>query len=242
MRKIIVAISLFFLPSKFAFTWVRLIGGKKHYSFGKHSRIGFSFVLASEIHMKEGSAILSGNIISVESVTMGKNARIKRLNLIKGRFTLQLSQSALINKNNRINSATQNIRITELYLGENTIIGVSHLIDMTASVYIDDQAILAGCGSQLWTHGFYHSKQGPARWRVDGGIQIGKNVYVGSRCLICSGVSICDAVTIGAGAVISKSISQSGLYVNQALRYIAFDPDQAIDQLHKVSDGIYEKN
>lgn len=242
MRKVIVALLLFFLPSKLSFALVQMIGGNKKYSFGKNSRIGFSFVYASKIQMEEGSVILSGNIILIESITMERKARIQRFNQIKGKFSLYLGQLAVINKYNRITSDRKNIRISELHLGKNTIIGVSHLIDMTASVFIDDQAILAGCGSQLWTHGFYHSKQGPARWRVDGGIQIGKNVYVGSRCLICSGVSICDAVTIGAGAVISKSISQSGLYVNQALRYIAFDPDQAIDQLHKVSDGIYEKN
>ena len=241
MRKVVVALLLFSLPSRFAFWLVRMIWGGRYYSFGRKCRIGFSLVLVSEIRMEEESVIQSGNIIVAESVTMSVKVRIQRLNRIKGRFSLHLGQLSVINKYNRITSARNNIRLSELCLGENAIIGVSHLIDMTESVYIGDHSILAGCGSQLWTHGFYHSKQGPARWRVDGGIRIGNNVYVGARCLICSGVSICDSVTIGAGTVISKSLVQPGLYVNQALRYIAFDPDRAIGKFRKVSEGIYER-
>lgn len=119
--------------------------------------------------------------------------------------------------------------------------GVSHFIDMTASVRLGANSILAGIGSQLWTHGFYHSRSGAARWRVDGSISIGQNVYVGSRVLICSDVCICDAVTVGAGAVVAKSLTEPGLYVGQALRYKEFDPDQAICHYAKVADRIYEK-
>lgn len=242
MRRIVVALIIFVLPSRLAFGLVRIFFGNRYYSFGRKSRIGFSLVFASEIRLADHSVIQSGNIVVVESVLMGANARIQRLNQIKGRFSLHMAREAVINKYNKITSARNNVRLSELSLGENAIIGVSHLIDMTDSVHIGEHSILAGSGSQLWTHGFYHSKQGPERWRVDGGIYIGSNVYVGSGSIICSGVSICNAVTVGAGAVISKSLLQQGLYVNQALRYIAFDPDEAIGKFRKVSDGVYERN
>ena len=41
--------------------------------------------------------------------------------------------------------------------------------------------------------------------------------------------------------VVAKDIVKEGLYVNQALRYIEFDPDEAITKLHKVAEYIYEK-
>lgn len=34
------------------------------------------------------------------------------------------------------------------------------VIDMTSSVTLGNYSILAGLGTQLWTHGFYHSKTG----------------------------------------------------------------------------------
>ena len=54
-------------------------------------------------------------------------------------------------------------------------------------------------------------------------------------------VHICNNCTIGAGVVVAKDIVKEGLYVNQALRYIEFDPDEAIKKLRKVAEYIYEK-
>ena len=76
MRKVVVALLLFSLPSRFAFWLVRMIWGGKYYSFGRKCRIGFSLVLVSEIRMEEESVIQSGNIIVAESVTMGEKVRI----------------------------------------------------------------------------------------------------------------------------------------------------------------------
>lgn len=240
MKRWLIASILFLLPSCIAFPLVRIFGGEG-YSFGRKSRIGFSLILTSGIYLGEGAVIQSRNLILTKSIHLGTRSRIQRMNLLKGRFRVQLDAEAVINKYNRILSASSNLRESELILGINAIIGVSHFIDMTASVRLGANSILAGIGSQLWTHGFYHSRSGAARWRVDGSISIGQNVYVGSRVLICSDVCICDAVTVGAGAVVAKSLTEPGLYVGQALRYKEFDPDQAICHYAKVADRIYEK-
>ncbi len=44
-------------------------------------------------------------------------------------------------------------------------------------------------------------------------IRIGKGCWIGSNVVILPGVTICDNVIIGSGAVISKSISKPGVYV-----------------------------
>ena len=62
---------------------------------------------------------------------------------------------------------------------------------------------------------------GPARgkrelWRDT---KIGNNVSVGTNATIMP-VSICDHVVIGAGAVVTKSITESGIYVGNPARFL----------------------
>ena len=46
--------------------------------------------------------------------------------------------------------------------------------------------------------------------------------------------------------IVIKSLTQSGLYVNQALRYIPFDADESIQKLEelncRVDKNVYRKN
>lgn len=241
MRIYLIAILLFLLPSCVAFPMVRVIGGKHAYIFGRRSKIGFSLVLASRIRLDDNAKIRHGNFIMLKRLEMRMGAQIKYFNRIKGRFGIFLGQRAVINQFNIITSGLSNFRESTLSLGDNSIIGVSHLLDMTANICIGDNSILAGSDSQLWTHGFYHSKSGRERWRIDGRINIGDNVYLGTRSVVCAGVCICNATTVGAGSVVSKSLEEPGLYVNQALRHIYFDPDEAIKELYPVMDHVYEK-
>ncbi|TDQ24102.1 acyltransferase [Tenacibaculum caenipelagi] len=44
-------------------------------------------------------------------------------------------------------------------------------------------------------------------------ISIGNNVQIGVNAVVLPNVSICDNVIIGAGAVVSKDILESGIYV-----------------------------
>ena len=157
MKRWLIASILFLLPSCIAFPLVRIFGGEG-YSFGRKSRIGFSLILTSGIYLGEGAVIQSGNLILTKSIHLGTRSRIQRMNLLKGRFRVQLDAEAVINKYNRILSASSNLRESELILGINAIIGVSHFIDMTASVRLGANSILAGIGSQLWTHWCYYSR------------------------------------------------------------------------------------
>lgn len=116
MKRWLIASILFLLPSCIAFPLVRIFGGEG-YSFGRKSRIGFSLILTSGIYLGEGAVIQSGNLILTKSIHLGTRSRIQRMNLLKGRFRVQLDAEAVINKYNRILSASSNLRESELILG-----------------------------------------------------------------------------------------------------------------------------
>ncbi|XRE42606.1 hypothetical protein ACIVBQ_000810 [Tenacibaculum discolor] len=48
---------------------------------------------------------------------------------------------------------------------------------------------------------------------VGGEVSIGNNVQIGANAIILPNVTICNNVIIGAGAVVSKDILESGIYV-----------------------------
>ena len=53
---------------------------------------------------------------------------------------------------------------------------------------------------------------------VSGNVRIGNHVFLGTACTILPGVSICDHVTVGAGAVVTKDIVEPGTYVGVPAR------------------------
>lgn len=51
------------------------------------------------------------------------------------------------------------------------------------------------------------------RVTVCGRSQIGKSCFLGANCTILGGLTVADHVTVGAGAVVTKSISEPGVYI-----------------------------
>lgn len=51
-------------------------------------------------------------------------------------------------------------------------------------------------------------------------IVIGCNVQIGAGAIVLPGVSICDDVVIGAGCIVSKSITEPGVYIGIPARKI----------------------
>ena len=207
----------------------------------KKIKVGFSLILADEIVLEEGAHIGHLNCIICRKLVLKKGASIGKLNFIKGNFDLLMYERSDINMQNKITSILKNELKrgrSELQMKYHAKIGVGHLIDMTSNITIGENSMIAGAGSQLWTHGFYFSKVGDKVSRIDGDIAIGNNCYIGARSVICAGVSIPAATTIGANCCISKSLEKSGLYVSQPLRYIEFDPDVAINRFGTPEDCI----
>lgn len=55
---------------------------------------------------------------------------------------------------------------------------------------------------------------------TSGKVHIGSNIWIGANVLICQGVSICDRVVVGGNAVITKPITESGVYTGIPARKI----------------------
>ena len=241
IKKIVIGIILFVLPTKLARI---LLYPFRSIIISSTARIGFSFIMADSIELHEESRIGLFNYINCVSLRIGKGGVIRHFNVLKGIFHLKMDEASKINRNtiivNSLNIPELRLAYTipSLAIGYNSVIGVNHFLDMTGSITIGANSILAGRSSELWTHGFYHALKGEGRWMIRGNISIGDNCYIGSHVIFNLGCSVCDGVTIGAGSIVSKNISKRGAYVPQPLRYLEFDPEIAI-QRYRTSDGYH---
>ena len=244
MKGKITGLCTLLLPSFFLTPLLKLLG----HSVGKNIKIGFSYINVEKLILGDDVIVGHFNLILNEHLELGKNSRIGYMNILKGPFKILLKERAALGNKNYLTRAKNGITYGDciLRLGILTKITTGHHLDMTRSIFIGDFSILAGIRSQLWTHGYYHSNIGADRIRIDGEIHIGDNVYVGSGCIFNPGVKIANAVHIGGGCTISKSLGNQGMYVNQGLRYIENDIEAIKNKLTKVEgyeliEKVYEK-
>jgi len=234
-----IAVLVCILPSFIGVLVLRLLGHK----IGKKVRIGFSFICAKQITLEDNVKIGHFNLIINNALILNNGVCIGYLNILKGPFNLLLKEKAAIGNKNYLTRSRRGITYDEsnLYLGELTKITTGHHIDLTQSISFGKFSILAGIGSQMWTHGYYHANTGKYRIRIDGKITIGENVYIGSGCIFNPGVKVGNAIHIGSGSVISKDLEKPGMYINQGLRHIENSLDKVKSKLKKVKDpGLVE--
>lgn len=239
-----VGVILFLFP-----TWLAriLLLFNRSVSISRSAKVGFSLIIADEVFLGNDVRIGFFNLIRCSTFVMKKGAKIRHLNIIKGIFHLEMDENAKINRNTTVVNSLQIPELKEAYsvptlkLGINAIIGVKHFIDMTASVNIGENSILAGRSSELWTHAFYHQPTGSERYMIRGNINIGNNCYIGSHVIFNCGVSVADTATIAAGAIVSKNITMGGVFCAQPLRHLDFDPDAAVRKYKRIDEYHYEK-
>lgn len=240
MKKYLIAIALFCLPTVLCRYLLKMFMVKSH-MISKGAKVGFSFVVCDKLQLGSDTKIGFLNYINIKELELRRKARIRHFNILKGPIYVFFDELAWIHSQNKISGPILNFeRKQKFSLGKGAQVMVKCLFDVTGSIQIGDNTTLAGAEIQMWTHAFYVGKQKQAR--LDGGITIGDNCYIGARVVICSGVSIVDSTCIGANSTVSKSIQVPGLYVNQPLRYIEFDADKAISNLTKeIFPGVFEK-
>lgn len=225
---------VFILPSYIGVLLLRSLGNK----IGKNVKIGFSFITAKNIIIKNNVRIGHFNLILNQSINLHNRSNIGYLNILKGPFNLILKSDAAIGNKNYFTRGYKGITYGEstLSLGELTKITTEHHLDLTRSISFGKFSILAGVKSQIWTHGYYHADLGKDRIRIDGSIEIGDNVYIGSGCIFNPGVKISNAIHLGSGCVLSKNLEKKGMYVSQSLRHIDNSLEKVKEKLKKVND------
>jgi acetyltransferase-like isoleucine patch superfamily enzyme len=246
LKKIITLLICFLFPIKLTFWILNLMGHKVHHK----SKIGFSLLWIKEkLTLDDSCRIGNFNLIKLNNLTIKKLGYISNFNKLNGPIEIILQEKAAIGNNNNIYRSPLGITYDKsiLQLGILSKITGNHRIDSTRNIMIGNYSTIAGHDSQLWTHAYYHDKKGPGRFRLDGDIEIGDNVYIGSRCVITGGVKIADNIVVGANACVSKSLLIAGIYVNQPLRFIEPIQDaRANENLTRierfpVSEEVYEK-
>ena len=208
--------------------------------------LAFRWYWLISIAMERNSAIGHLNIIRITQLVMGEKSYIGRMNIINGPLSVVLESRAAIGNGNKIVRGRIGVvtyGLSELRLGELTKITSNHYIDCTQSILIGDFSILAGIGSQIWTHGYIHEAHGAGRYRVDGKIEIGHNVYIGSGSIISMGVRIASGVVVGAGVTVARNLDEPGLYVSAAIRQLPrpVDPEQRADLVRVTEPSLCER-
>jgi acetyltransferase-like isoleucine patch superfamily enzyme len=156
------------------------------------------------------------------------------MNVARGPVAVLLDEGSEIGNRNHIVRAPQglvSVGLAVLRLARHSKLTSRHYVDCTCSIRLGQYSIVAGADTQIWTHGYVHETSGPGRYRLDGGVSIGANVYVGSRCIILAGVRVADGAMIGAGVTVARNLSEPLLYVSGPLRELPrpIDPVQRAD-------------
>lgn len=201
-------------------------------------RIAPSLVLTPGLWLGQGSAIGWGNVVWVRRLVLRDGARIGRTNYLRGPFSLALGRGSEVGNRNVVTRARGGVSYgpARFRLGSYSKITSGHMIDCMRSVSFGERSILAGKGSQLWTHGYVHTPSDRSRARVDGGISVGDDVFIGSMCCVSPGIRIHNAVTIGSLSSVARPIDEAGLYVSAPLRRLATTPEERLGRLERVEE------
>jgi acetyltransferase-like isoleucine patch superfamily enzyme len=244
IRKAITCMCCLILPVKLCSWLLNLLGHSIHFG----SRIGFSFIwIDGKLSLEKGAKIGNMNLIRIDDLHIAELGYIGNLNSIKGPLSIKMGQKGVIGNKNSIYRAPLTVTYGRSLFSIGTVAGITshHRVDCTRSVSIGNYSTVAGFGSQLWTHAYYHDKEGPGRFRLDGEIEIGNNVYIGSGSILNCGIKIVDKVMIGANSSVSKSLLIPGTYVSQPLRYIESidDPRSKFIKIedNTICEEVYER-
>lgn len=236
-RRLLTAATILCLPSLLVGPVLRLMGHR----IGRGCRFGFSLILTDGLLLKNRVKIGHFNFLGVRSLLMRDDAYIGRTNIVYGPLDVIMGRRSCIGNSNKVTRGVQDLVTVgqaALKLGGLSSITAGHRVDCTTGVRLGNFTTVAGVGSQIWTHGYIHDTQGPGRYRIDGKVDIGNNVYVGSGCIISMGVRIASGAIVGAGVTVARNLDEPGLYVSAAIRQLPrpAQPDQR-DDLVLVTDA-----
>lgn len=217
LSRLFVGLTLMLLPTGLARLAVNALGHR----IARGARIGFSWVDCESVNLDRGSRIGHLNFIGVRRLLLRQGAMIGAMNVCRGPLSIRLGLNASLGNRNVVARAPHGVTFGAalLWLEQASKVTASHSLDCARSIWMGKYTTLAGKGSQVWTHGYVHEDGGSGRrYRVDGSIHIGNNVYLGSRVIINGGVKICDEASVGVGTCVTKDLTEAAFYVSGALR------------------------
>jgi UDP-N-acetylbacillosamine N-acetyltransferase len=128
----------------------------------------------------------------------------KMLSMNKKHFVSIISPLAHLGKNSIIDPGTFIANYVHIgpyaHIGKNTIINTGCIIEHDVEI---------GCHCHIAPNS-----------TISGKTELGNEIFVGTGATIINNITICSNVTIGAGAVVTKSITEPGTYVGCPVRKI----------------------
>ncbi|MGC6415414.1 MAG: acyltransferase [Bacteroidia bacterium] len=208
------------------------------------ANLGVLFLWCDKIELQDGVYIGGFNIIFVRSFYCGKGVKIRGLNIFKGNFDCVFDDSVGISRFNKFTSPYSDYKST-LRLKRNARITQKSIIDLTDDVEIGENSQLAGLGTQIWTHGYFHIENN-RRFRVDGSVVIGDDCYLGSHSIVSPGTKILRGCNFASLSNITGFYEKPGLYgSSKAVYKKALEINEFDKKLKKRTNGseiIYKKN
>ena len=167
------------------------------------------FIFSVYFGYKFGAGSFVGrSILSASKVSLGKNARISSLTIIRNLGELDMEDNAMIGSFNWIHGYVGNQhfksfpnRISKLRMCRNSALTARHIVDCTDEVLIGEFATVAGHRSQILTHGIDMVRGIQACAPV----HIGRYSFIGTACILTKGVTVPDYSVIGAGSNFTRS-------------------------------------
>ena len=163
-------------PSSLKIWMFRTMG----WNIGRHCHIGFSVVCANQVDIGDNVYIGHFNVIwRLKKLSIGSGSRITFKNWItgarKGTFTM----------------------------GKNSSISGRHFFEASADITIGSNSIVAGRGSQFFSHGIT-----PDCLDFKRPIKIGDWCYIGSAARFVPGSEVSDHVFVGMGSTVTKKYTE----------------------------------
>ncbi len=196
------------------FAYRRLCG----YNIDWESYVGALTLLMARCVTMRSAKIGAINVLRLHELDMGPYSSIGKFNHVSRVRCIRLARSARIKTRNFIGGTHRSVEECgreDLILGEHSQLSIGCFIDLSDSINIGNNVVVAGAGTQMWTHGFNHLRQ-----RSTGPITIANNVFIGTHSVIVQDVEICSDVVVAGGTVVHRSITEPGLYASSQLHKI----------------------
>lgn len=199
------AFLLLLLPS-----WLLTIIFRKIYPELKSIKFGFSWLDVPSLTFDGLVEVGNFNFFSISSLSLS-NAKIGSFNRFRGLFSCSV-QGEIGNFNSFLNSNHVYIGVCDLRKGSK--VTSRHYIDLSGDFVLGEGALIAGQGTQVWTHsyGFFDGR----RYRIDGNVEIGDFCYIGSRAILQGPLRIASKIVAGAGTTLAGDICDAGSLIVSA--------------------------
>lgn len=129
-------------------------------------------------------------------------------NKFEGPMTIRIGKGTSILDHNRFhcgawvltNPPALGAYARHLEIGENVQITTGHHFDVAGTIVVGSRSVIAGVGSQFWTHGASNKEHS---------VHIGEDCYVGTHSIFGPGASLPDHVMVALGSVVARRFRRS---------------------------------